>query len=233
VAAVETGIARLDQALTGGYHSGKLSLIYGEEKSGKTSLALQASISAVRRGMKVVWIDCAGYLHPERVFQVLSHGQADGTKMVLSVPHDFEEQMRTVETLPLHLPDETGLLVFENFNVLHRVHGPLQVEKDRRTFKDLNFQLAYLGEVVSLRRLPLIVTAQVHEALAQRNECGETTLPAASRISMYWADVILRTKNWSVPTLKAVSVERGGRAKVADILFRITESGVSDAGSSP
>jgi len=233
VAAVETGIVRLDQALAGGYHSGKLSLIYGEEKSGKTSLALQASISAVRRGMKVVWVDCGGYLHPERVFQVLFHGQADGTKMVLSVPHDFEEQMRTIETLPLHLPDETGLVVFENFNVLHRVHGPLHVEKDRRMFKGLNFQLAYLREVISLRRLPLIVTAQVHEALAQRNERGETTLPAASRISMYWADVILRTRNWSVPTLKVASLERGGRTNVADIMFRITESGVSDAESSP
>jgi len=233
VAAVETGIARLDQALTGGYHSGKLSLVYGEEKSGKTSLALQASISAVRTGMKVVWIDCGGYLHPERAFQVLSHGQADGTKMVLSAPRDFEEQTRTIETLPLRLPDETGLLVFENFNVLHRVQGPLQVEKQRRMFKDLNFQLAYLRELVSLRGLPLIVTAQVHEALAQRNECGETTLPAASRIAMYWADVILRTKNWSMPTLKLVSVEKGGKTKVADILFRITESGVSGAGSSP
>lgn len=233
MAVIQTGIARLDQALTGGYHPGEISLIYGEEKSGKTSLALQASIFVLRRGMRVVWIDCGGHLHPERVFQVFTRSQVDENNMVLSVPRDFEEQTRTIETLSLHLPGETGLLVFENFNMLHRVQGLLEIEKNRRIFKDLCFQLAYLREVVSQRRVPLIVTAQVHEALDKPNRSKETTFPAASRISMYWADVILRTKNWSVPALKVVSVERGGKGVATDIVFRITESGVSAAGSSP
>lgn len=229
MAAVETGVAALDRALGGGYRPGEVSLIYGEEKSGRTSFALQASLFVLRRDMRVVWIDCGGHLHPERVFQVFSDSQVDGKNMMLSVPRDFEEQTRVIETLPLYLPDGTGLVVFENFNMLHRVDGFLAVEKNRRMFKDLNFQLAYLKGVVMRRRLPLIATAQVHEAL---DKSEEATLPAASRISMYWADIVLRTRNWSVPALKIVSVERGWRSKVSDIMFRVTQSGVSGVRSS-
>jgi len=231
VAVVETGVAALDEALSGGYHPGEASLIYGEEKSGKTSLALQASLFVLQRGMKVLWIDCGRHLHPERVFQVFSHSRVDGDNMMLSVPRDFEEQTRMIQALPLRLSDDTGLIVFENFNMLHRVGGSLEVERDRRMFKDLNFQLAYVKEVVARRRVPLILTAQVHEALHRIGKSKETTVPAASRISMYWADVVLKTKNWSVPSLKVISVERGRRSRVLDIAFRITESGVSGIGN--
>lgn len=231
MAVVETGIANLDEALSGGYHPGEASLIYGEEKSGKTSLTLQASLFVLQRGMKVLWIDCGEHLHPERVFQVFSHSQVDEDNMILSVPRDFEEQTRIIQALPLRLPDDTGLIVFENFNMLHRVSGPLKVGRNRRIFKDLNFQLAYLKELVARRRVPLILTAQVHEALHRLNKSKETTVPAASRISIYWADVILKTKNWSVPSLKVISVERGQKNRVLDIVFRVTESGVSGVGN--
>ncbi|MGB9638883.1 MAG: ATPase domain-containing protein, partial [bacterium] len=42
---IETGIKSLDNEINGGYPIKKLTLIYGEEKSGKTSLALQAAIN--------------------------------------------------------------------------------------------------------------------------------------------------------------------------------------------
>lgn len=231
VAAVETGIPALDQALRGGYHPGEVSLIYGEEKSGKTSLALQASLFVLSRGMKVIWIDCGGRLHPERLSQVFSHSQADQNNMVFSIPRSFEEQTRMIEVLPLRLPEQTGLLVFENFNMLHRVHGLFELQSNRRMLKDLNFQLACLKELVAQGGVPLIVTAQVHEALNKPSKSNETTVPAASRISMYWADTILRTKNQLLPALKVVSVEKGRMGRVPDIVFRVTDSGVSGTGS--
>ncbi len=231
MAAVETGVPALDQALRGGYHPGEVSLIYGEEKSGKTSLALQASLFVLSRGMKVIWIDCGGRLHPERLSQVFSHSQADQNNMVFSIPSNFEEQTRMIEVMPLRLPAQTGLLVFENFNMLHRVRGLFELQNNRRILKDLNFQLACLKELVVQRGLPLIVTAQVHEALNKPSNSNETTVPAASRISMYWADTILRTKNQLLPALKVVSLEKGRMGRAPDIVFRVTDSGVSGTGS--
>ncbi|MEM4675658.1 MAG: hypothetical protein QXM12_05150, partial [Nitrososphaerota archaeon] len=92
---VPTGLPKLDMSI-GGYVGGALHFIYGEEKSGKTSLALLAAANAIKLGGKVVWIDCGQRIHVKRLLQVLSTNRADASKLILTPVKDFDEQETTV-----------------------------------------------------------------------------------------------------------------------------------------
>ncbi|USW54045.1 Putative DNA recombination and repair protein Rad51 [Septoria linicola] len=68
-AAVSSGIKYLDNALTGnnpsanaGFERGKIAEIWGPAGSGKTAIAFQSAIEAIKSGDEVTWIDCATQL---------------------------------------------------------------------------------------------------------------------------------------------------------------------------
>ncbi|USP73500.1 uncharacterized protein yc1106_00774 [Curvularia clavata] len=66
---VSTGLTQLDKILSapsppghdasGGYTRGKVTEIFGPSGAGKTSFGIQAAVSALREGQRVVWIDAA------------------------------------------------------------------------------------------------------------------------------------------------------------------------------
>ncbi|KAF1980190.1 P-loop containing nucleoside triphosphate hydrolase protein [Bimuria novae-zelandiae CBS 107.79] len=79
---VRTGLSQLDKHLaphglpgrtaTGGYMRGKVTEIFGPPGVGKTAFGIQAAVSALREGHKVVWLDAAcAPLVPQRFNDVL------------------------------------------------------------------------------------------------------------------------------------------------------------------
>ncbi|KNG52069.1 p-loop containing nucleoside triphosphate hydrolase protein [Stemphylium lycopersici] len=66
---VSTGITQLDKVLStpslpghdtsGGYTRGKVTEVFGPSGAGKTALGIQAAVSALREGQRVVWVDAA------------------------------------------------------------------------------------------------------------------------------------------------------------------------------
>jgi len=65
-----TGSAELDRLLGGGYEEGKITEVFGPSNSGKTQLAIQASVMASARGWKSVYVDTESTFRPERVVQM-------------------------------------------------------------------------------------------------------------------------------------------------------------------
>jgi len=58
ISRLPSGIDRLDEALTGGFPVGRISLIYGKKSSGKSSLALRLISQAQKRCKKCLKEEC-------------------------------------------------------------------------------------------------------------------------------------------------------------------------------
>lgn len=213
---IPTGLPKLDMSM-GGYVGGALHFIYGEEKSGKTSLALLAAANTIKLGGKVIWVDCGQRMHIERLLQVLSTNRADASKLMLTPAKDFDEQEATVISLLECTSPGTRLIVLDDYTYLHRIAMKGEVKEDAPIFKRLTFQTASLKEVALANDVSIIIIGQAHEVP------GMGTKPVASRIVGYWSDVIFRVGN--VPTgIRLLKVEKG--CPPFEQRFRITDAGV-------
>jgi DNA repair protein RadA len=67
---LSTGSTGMDRLLGGGFEEGKITEVFGASNSGKTQLAMQATVMATERGWKSVYVDTEGTFRPERVVQM-------------------------------------------------------------------------------------------------------------------------------------------------------------------
>lgn len=67
---LNTGSDGLDSLLSGGYGEGRITEVFGASNSGKTQLAIQATVMASARGWKSVYVDTESTFRPERVEQM-------------------------------------------------------------------------------------------------------------------------------------------------------------------
>ena len=67
---LSTGSEGMDALLAGGYEEGKITEVFGASNSGKTQLAVQATVMASARGWKSVYVDTESTFRPERVVQM-------------------------------------------------------------------------------------------------------------------------------------------------------------------
>ncbi|AJF61312.1 TPA: AAA family ATPase [Candidatus Woesearchaeota archaeon] len=82
--------------LIGDYESGKITMVYGNSASGKTTLCLLAAISAAEKG-KVIFVDAEKGFNPERLKQL--YGKDIGKlldNIFLIQPKSFREQHDTI-----------------------------------------------------------------------------------------------------------------------------------------
>jgi len=96
VESISTGSFSLDLALgVGGWPKGRVIEIFGQESSGKTTLALHAIAEVQKRGGKAAFIDAEHALDPE-------YAQKIGVKMndlIISQPDSGEEALNILENL--------------------------------------------------------------------------------------------------------------------------------------
>jgi len=80
-----TGSEELDGLLGGGYEEGKITEAFGASNSGKTQLAMQATVMAAARGWKSVYVDTESTFRPERVAQMAESRGLDPSAALGSV----------------------------------------------------------------------------------------------------------------------------------------------------
>ena len=93
---IPTGILTLDVALgVGGYPKGRIIEIFGQEGSGKSTVALEAVAEAQRRGGNTVYIDAEHALDPTYAEAI----GVDLSKLYISQPDSAEQALEIAETL--------------------------------------------------------------------------------------------------------------------------------------
>lgn len=214
-----TGIRSLDGAL-GGLESRRFHLIVGEEKSGRTTFALQVASIASRQGVEALWLDCGGRLHYERLNMLARRWQANLNLVRIAVPETFAEQVRLL-IWACDYVREPGLIVIDDFTYLNRVEAVGDPARDKRFYKGLAFQSALLKDVTRTRNVTSMAIVDIHE----RPGVGGPE-PAANAIVSYYSDtqIWMRTIGTNRKLLK---LRLDGLAK--EFPVSVYEGGLTDA----
>lgn len=80
---ISSGSLAIDTLLEGGYRTGEIVEIFGESKTGKTQLAIQAVLSAAGSRLGAVFVDTEGTFRPERLAK-MSELRGEDSKLILS-----------------------------------------------------------------------------------------------------------------------------------------------------
>lgn len=215
-----TGFPKLDDLLGGGIGSKTLAFIYGEEKAGKTSLALRICALATRTA-SAAYVDCSERLHPLRLSQIMKANRADESKLYLVSVDSFLKQEKVVLNLYDFEPP-APIIVFDDFTAMHRLEIVGDVKRDTPIYKRLAFQVAALKEAAVKRDLAIVIVGQVHEVPGR----GEAKA-VAQRILSHWADQILKLEKDPAHMSGKIFLEKP--QSKAPILYKITRSGLIPA----
>lgn len=106
---IRTGSLALDMALgIGGWPKGRFNLVFGEESSGKTTMALHAVREAQKQGINSVYIDGENALDPNYMHKI----GIDLKKLLIAQPPHLERAIDLMFTLMD--TDKVGLIVFDS-----------------------------------------------------------------------------------------------------------------------
>lgn len=215
-----TGLPALDKRLGGGVATGTLTLVYGEEKSGKTSLALMMCALATR-SLPAAYVDCSGRLHPARISQIMKALGGDEDKLYILSVESFSAQERAILGIHDSRPP-ASLLVFDDFTALHRLELSGDIGLDMRVYRRLAFHVAALKEAALRNGFAVMIVGQVHD-IPDRGEARAV----AQRILVYWSDTVLKLEMDPKTRLGRILIEKPERAEAA--AYRITGFGLAPA----
>ncbi|MFB0543386.1 MAG: ATPase domain-containing protein [Candidatus Bathyarchaeia archaeon] len=230
---ISTGCRSLDEALGGGIPLGKVTLIYGEASTGKTTLAMSSVVNYLRpeRGGASP-LRRALYVDSDRKFSLPRFSQIAGAKtneflkrLILCMPRDFAEQTRLIEGLESFTVGDIRLVALDTITSLYS-EEVASTGKVFPTNRELNRQLAYLKEAAESRGLGVLLLSQVHSTL-QPDQPPVT--PVSSRLLRYWSDIILRLDLTSQAGVRTATLEKP-KGGIVGCRFRLAPSGLIDMG---
>ena len=219
-----TGCSSIDKLLVGGFPTKAISLVYGEAYVGKTTLAMQCALAAMKRGFKTIYIDSDNAFSVPRLEQLAILSGPDFLRQfLLTSPKNFREQSETLEEMEKYVAPETSLIVIDTITSLYR----MEIGAPSRTFrmnKDLNRQLAHLSKMSKEKDLVVILTSQVHFAFKRG-----IIEPPASRILNYWSDLIMQLKQAPGMGMREALLKKYcGKFANKVCSYKLTEFGISD-----
>jgi RecA/RadA recombinase len=217
----------LDKLLRGGFSRGEVTLVYGEAKTGKTTVVIQAATSAARMGFKVIYVDSDHSFTQQRFHQIAKANSKDVSELImLFLPETFAEQRALVESLENYVTPALGLVVVDSISSLYRAAFS-KAESIFTLNRDLARQVAYLGELSASYKIACIVTSQVRVRLTP--PIGDIE-PVARRSLFHLSRTILRLRNTPKSGVKEVVQERiaGSDVRGSTCLVALTEGGIED-----
>jgi len=230
---IPTGCRSLDETLEGGISFGKVTLIYGEASTGKTTLAMKSVVNYLRQGRReespprrALYVDSDGKFSLARFSQIAEADYNEFMKrLLLCMPKTFAEQTRIVEGLASFTSRDIRLVVLDTITSLYSE----EIASTGKTFpvnRELNRQLAYLKEAAEEQDLGVLLLSQVHSTL-QPDQSPIT--PVSSRLLGYWSDVILRLDLTLQAGVRTMFLEKPRRG-ITGCRFRLDPSGLIDMG---
>ncbi|MBS7605510.1 MAG: AAA family ATPase [Candidatus Bathyarchaeia archaeon] len=228
---VPTGCLSLDRALDGGLQPGGLTLVYGEAETGKTTLAIQCSVSAARMKYKTLFVDTDGTFSPERLMQIALQDYEEALQSIMIfTPATFEEQSNLIDDLEKFVNKDLGLIVFDTITSLYRA-GIVGREEAFKANRELNRQIAALAHIAKKFQIPILITSQVRSVLTETDAYIE---PVASRVLRYWSSSVIGLFRTSKHNVVRAIIERSmGVEKKIALYLLISEGGISEYRLSP
>ena len=222
-----TGCGCIDSLLNGGLSPKKITLIYGEAETGKTTLTMQCAVNCAMQGYKTLFMDCDNTFSARRLKQVASGKFEEIADLIILIkPANFREQTVVIDQISEYTAKNFGLIVIDTFNSLYRAKVAESSGKAFGLNRELNRQMAILAQTTKTQKIPVVITSQVGSVL---NESYVSVAPVATRVLKFWADTIIAMKPAENPqTIRAVFEEKGEKIQKATCYLRIDETGIHD-----
>ena len=214
-----TGNPSLDALLGGGLEAKTITQIYGEPASGKSTFALIASVSCLRAGRSVVFIDTEGF-SADRFRQIAGPDtEKIADRLFLFEPVDFEHQAAMItEAEKVIKAQAPGLLVVDSVTALYRT----DLDKGRDAMQALARQLIHLLGYARKYNVPVILTNQVY-----MDPVRNTFLGLGGTALEHLSKVIVRLEKTDGPgRRRARLVKHRSRPEGAAFDFEIVEEGI-------
>jgi DNA repair protein RadB len=215
---LSTGSPELDDLMGGGLEPKIITQVYGEPASGKSTVCILSSVSALRGGSGVIFLDSEGF-SAERFRQVAGERAMDlARNLFLYEPHDFSQQAVMVRAMDTLLREGgIGLIVVDSATGLYRS----QLEKGKDALQRLATQVIQLLGYARRYEVPVLISNQVYMDPG-RNQfvgLGGTALEHLSK-------VIVRLERVD-SARRATLVKHRSRPAGASFDFTITQTGIS------
>ncbi len=209
----------IDGILGGGLETRVITQVYGPPGSGKTNLCMQAAVSAVGRGRKVVYIDTEAGHSFERLRQMAGDGYGEVLKSLLVFgPRSFQEQGFIIKNLGRVLHRSCGLVVLDSAVSLYRL------VRDEDTAMEVNRQLtaqmAALSAHARKHNLAAVITNQVYSQEGGVEPVGGSTLS-------YWSKAVVELRK-DGGRREAILRRHRSLKEDARVIFSIGDSGIRD-----
>jgi DNA repair protein RadB len=224
---IPTGCGSLDKLLDGGLHPGDVTLVYGEAETGKTSLAIQCAVNAVRLGCKVIFVDSDGTFSPNRLAQIAGHDLNEvAPQIILIKPTTFQEQALAIDRLDAYLTPQICLVIVDTVTSLYRAELNESKEETFKLNRELGSQLADVAQLARTRKIAVFITSQVRNVFVQDFAFVE---PVGTRVLLFWSDTVLSLRPADRRSMvKAVLEKHSGKAGRLNCYFSIEENGICD-----
>jgi DNA repair protein RadB len=218
---IQTG-SPIDKLLDGGLESDAITNVYGPAGSGKTNIALAATLACMKN-KKVIYVDTEGSFSLER-FKQLGGTEKDLKDIVMFHVHDWKEQHKKILELEKIVEKEKdiGLIVIDSLVALYRL------EMDEKNFPLVNKQLAtqysVFSKIVRTKNIPVLVTNQVYSK-------GDQIELTSRTIARYWSKTLVELKKLEKENHR-VAILRKHRSlpEGRNIEFEITQNGFKAVG---
>ncbi|MCW4031611.1 MAG: AAA family ATPase, partial [Candidatus Bathyarchaeota archaeon] len=95
-----TGCGCIDSNLKGGIAPARITLIYGEPETGKSTLAMQCAVNCAMHGYKTLFVDCDNTFSAKRLSQVASGKFKEIADLIILIkPMNFREQTAVIDKI--------------------------------------------------------------------------------------------------------------------------------------
>jgi len=214
-----SGCQALDRLLGGGFEAGIISQIYGAAGTGKTNIAMQLSIQAVNRGLRVVYIDTDGF-SPDRFRQIAGERAKEiAAKIIIFEPLTLQQQHISIKEATKIAKIELGLLVLDSATSLYRMM--LEEEDNKKVRKNLSTQMGALLELARRHKVPALITNQVYTDI----DTGMVK-PLGGMALEHICKAILELENMDNSWRRARIIKHRSQPEGETAEFRITAKGL-------
>ncbi len=154
---ISTGLQKLDTCLGGGLKEGLITDIFGKNATGKSQLAFQICINALKSGKEVLFEDTTGGFRPERLVEMIGSQNMDLKildKIKIARITDSIQQIQYLSKIPI---DNFSLIIIDNVSDLFSFEYS---KKNNFLEKHLSFMkyMYDLSRISITTRIPIVVT---------------------------------------------------------------------------
>lgn len=222
---ISTGCSPIDALLGGGFERGQVTQLYGPPASGKTNLALSATVETAAQTGTPHFIDTEG-VSTDR-FQQIAQARTESaddfdalvSRVNISAAHDFQDQEEAVKDVA-EVATQVDLIVLDSATGFYRLERTEREEGD--ALRSVARQITHLLSLARRYDLAVVFTNQVFT-----DPETERPRPLGGHTLMHWSNTVLRLERFRGEHRRATLEQHPAKATGDRTRFVITGSGLT------